>query len=115
MNTANQAAGFGTLFSTLAALTSPAQEFVTSRPASRRVPGLRLRPGVGARLKTLAAEFRRRQERARIRRTLERLDDHLLRDIGVTRAQVNAGLLPPFAQPEDPALRGFGRKLASHW
>lgn len=115
MNGANQATGFGTLFSTLAALTSPGQEFVTSRPAYGGVPGLRLRRRAGAGVGTLLAAFRRRQEQARIRRALERLDDHLLRDIGVTRAEVNAGLLPPFAQPEDPALRGLGRPVARGW
>ena len=111
MNTANRAAGFGTLFSTLAALTSPGQEFVTSRPAYRGVPALRLRGSAGARVRALLAAWWRRYEQARTRQALERLDDHLLRDIGVTRAQVNAGLLPPFAQPEDLASRGLvGRR-----
>ena len=104
MNGTNQAAGFGTLFSTL----------VTSRPAFRGVPGLRPQAGVGARVRALLAAIWRRHEEARIRQALERLDDHLLRDIGVTRAEVNAGLLPPFAKPEDPALR-VGRPLAGRW
>ena len=111
MNTANQNPGLGTLFATLAALTSPGQEFVTSRPPYRGVPRLRLRTGVGARVRVLLATIWRRHEQARTRQALKRLDDHLLRDIGVTRAEVNAGLLPPFAQPEDPALR----KLAGRW
>lgn len=101
MNGTNQAAGFGTLLSTP----------VTARPAVRGVPGLRPQAGVGARIRALLAAIWRRHEQARIRQALERLDDHLLRDIGVTRAEVNAGLLPPFAQPEDPALR-LGRPLA---
>jgi uncharacterized protein YjiS (DUF1127 family) len=113
MNAINQAAGFGTLFSTLAALTSPGQEFVTPRPAYRGVPGRRTE--AGGRLKALLAGFRQRQEQARTMRALERLDDRLLRDIGITRAEVNAGLLPPFARPEDPALRGLGRDLAGRW
>jgi len=101
MNGTNQAAGFGTLFSTP----------VVSRPAFR---GVRPEAGVGARVRALLAAIWRRHEQARIRQALERLDDHLLRDIGVTRAEVNAGLLPPFAQPEDPALR-LGRPLAGRW
>jgi uncharacterized protein YjiS (DUF1127 family) len=113
MNGANQVASFGTLFSAFAALTSPRQEFVTSRLADQGLPGVRLRAGTGVR--TLLAAFWRRQERAATRRALERLDDHLLRDIGVTRAEVNAGLLPPFAQPEDPALRTLGRPRAGRW
>ena len=115
MNGTNQAAGLGSLFSTLVAPASPGQEFVTSRPAHRGVPALRRRTGAGAGVRALLAAFRRRQEQARIRRALARLDDHLLRDIGVTRAEVNAGLLPPFAQPEDPALRGLGSPLAGRW
>ena len=99
MNAINQAAGFGTLFSTLAALTSPRQEFVTSRPAGRAAPERRLRTAAGARVGALVAAWRRRQERVRLSRALGRLDDRLLQDIGVSRAEIDAGLLPPFAQP----------------
>ncbi len=106
MNYANHASGFGTLFSTLAALTSPAQEFVTSRPAYGGVPRLRLRDSAGRRIKATLGAMWQRYERARVKRALERLDDRLLRDIGVTRAEVDAGLLPPFARPEDAGRRG---------
>ena len=61
MNQANRIGGFGTLFPTLAALTAPAQEFLTREPAYRRAgladPGsaaaegsvrdLRAAPGAG--------------------------------------------------------------------
>ena len=115
MNGYNQSSGCGTLLPTLAALTLPAQGLAGSRPAPRGVPGRRPRAGTGARLGAVIAAFRRRQEQARLRRALERLDDHLLRDIGVSRAEVNAGLLPPFTRPEEPELRTLGRQLAARW
>jgi uncharacterized protein YjiS (DUF1127 family) len=114
MNYANHTTGFGTLFSTLAALTSPAQEFVTSRPAYRSVPRLRLQDP-GARVRQALAAVWQRYERAQVKRALERLDDHLLRDIGVTRAQVEAGLLPPFAPAEELEVRAARRHLAGRW
>jgi uncharacterized protein YjiS (DUF1127 family) len=103
MNAINRAAGFGTLFSTLAALTSPRQEFVTSRPAGRAAPERRLRTAANARVEALVAAWRRGQERARLSRALARLDDHLLQDIGVSRVEIDAGFPPPFTQPGDPA------------
>jgi uncharacterized protein YjiS (DUF1127 family) len=112
MNHANRVQSFGTLFSTLAALTSPAQEFVTSRPAYGGVPRLRLREPAGQRLKAALRTMWRRYERARVKHALERLDDRLLRDIGVTRAEVDAGLLPPFARPEEISA---GRNASGRW
>jgi uncharacterized protein YjiS (DUF1127 family) len=112
---ANRTSSDGTLFSTLAALTAPAQEFVTSRPAYRGVPRLRLQDRAGRRVRSALAAMWQRYERARVRRALERLDDHLLRDIGLTRAQAKAGLLPPFARPEEPEVRRHGRALAGLW
>ena len=73
------------------------------------MPRLRLQDAAGRRVKATLAALRRRHEQARVRRALERLDDHLLRDIGVTRAEVDAGLLPPFARPEDAGVRALGR------
>lgn len=115
MSHANQTSGFGTLFSTLAALTAPGQEFVTSRPVYGGVPRLRLRETAGRRLKETLGAAWRRYEQAQVRRALQRLDDHLLRDIGVTRAQVDDGLPPPFAQIEQPEVRALGRDLAERW
>jgi uncharacterized protein YjiS (DUF1127 family) len=39
------------------------------------------------------------RERAQQRRQLERLNDHMLRDIGLTRADVLAEASKPFWQP----------------
>ena len=97
MKYANQATSFGTLFTTLAALTSPAQEFVTSRPSYPALPGLRLRDDLWRRLGAALEAARRRRQLARERRVLQRLDDRLLRDIGLSRADVGVELQPPFA------------------
>lgn len=96
MTQANQMTGFGTLFSTLAALTAPAQEFVTFRPTSPSLPGLRVRGDLGQSLRSALAATRQRRERARQQRALRRLDDRLLRDIGLTRADVGEELQAPF-------------------
>jgi uncharacterized protein YjiS (DUF1127 family) len=112
MSYANQTSGFGTLLSTLAALTA-LQLAVASRPAYDSAP--RSRRASSGRVKTALARAWGRYERVQVRRALEQLDDRLLRDIGVTRAEVNAGLLPPFTRPEEPAVRKLGRDLARRW
>jgi uncharacterized protein YjiS (DUF1127 family) len=96
MNQVNHLAGFGTLFSTRAALTSPAQEFAIFRPTSPALRGLRGRRDPWPRLGWALAALRQRRERARQRRALQQLDDRLLRDIGLTRAEVGEQLQAPF-------------------
>jgi uncharacterized protein YjiS (DUF1127 family) len=102
MNQVNQIAGFGTLFSTLTALTAPAQEFVTFRPTSPGLPGLRVRSDPGRLFRAALAAVRERRDRARGQRALQQLDDRLLRDIGLTRADVGERLQAPF--PPDKGL-----------
>jgi uncharacterized protein YjiS (DUF1127 family) len=99
MRHANHAASFGPLFSALAALTSPAQEFVTSRPSYPALPGLRLRGELWRQASAALEAARRRRQLARERRVLRRLDDRLLRDIGLSRADVGVELPPPFPPP----------------
>lgn len=114
MNQANHTASFGTLFPTLAALTAPAHEFVTREPAYRAPSGLRIRAGLGHRLRELLQAFEQHRERGRVQRALARLDDRLLRDIGLSRADVGPELPAPFAglgeslmgAGADPALGG---------
>lgn len=96
MKHANHTASFGTLFSTLAALTSPAQEFVTSRPSYPALPGLRLRGDLWRRVSMALEATRGRRQLARERRALQQLDDRLLRDIGLSRADVGEELQAPF-------------------
>ena len=96
MKHANHTASFGTLFSTLAALTSPAQEFVTSRPSYPALPGLRLRGDLWRHVSAALEATRRRRQLVRERRALQQLDDRLLRDIGLSRADVGEELQAPF-------------------
>ena len=97
MNQANHVIGFGTLFPTLAALTAPGQEFLTREPAYGASSGLRIRAGLGRRLRQLLQAFEQHREHARVQRALARLDDRLLRDIGLSRAEVGPELPAPFA------------------
>jgi uncharacterized protein YjiS (DUF1127 family) len=106
MNQANQFAGFGTLFSTLAALTSPAQGFLTSRPSYPALPGLQVRGNARRHLTAALGTVRLWRQRSRDRRILRDLDDQLLRDIGLSRADVEAEARKPFWRAE--SLR-FGR------
>ena len=108
MNQANRFGGFGTLFPTLAALTAPAQEFLTREPAYRAPSGLRIREGLGRRVRALFEIFEQHRERVRVQRTLARLDDRLLRDIGLTRADVGAELPAPFAGLGEPLVPAHG-------
>ena len=67
------------LFTTLAALTSPAQELLAPRPAAPALPRRR-RPGDLWRPLAAALDAgRRRRQLARDRRTLQPLDERLLR------------------------------------
>ena len=100
MRHANQTASFKPLFTTLAALTSPAQELVTSRPSYPALPGLRLRGDLWRRVGAAIEAAHRRRQLARERRVLQQLDDRLLRDIGLSRADVGVELQPPFPPVE---------------
>ncbi len=46
-----------------------------------------------------------RARRASLRRLLDKPDDHLIRDIGLTRAEVEAMLHDEGADPDSPPLR----------
>jgi uncharacterized protein YjiS (DUF1127 family) len=91
--------GFGGWFSTLTALASPAHSTLTRRPLYERVPPLGLRLGLGPRLGRLRATLAVWRERVRQRQALHDLDDRLLKDIGLTRDQVEAEWDKPFWRP----------------
>jgi uncharacterized protein YjiS (DUF1127 family) len=83
--------GFATLFSTLAMAAATAER--TFAPASSRQSvyhraALRLHRGLDT--------LRLWQERARGRQQLRTFDEHLLRDIGITRLQAEAEADKPF-------------------
>jgi uncharacterized protein YjiS (DUF1127 family) len=80
--------GFRSLSSTFAGLTSPVRVGPSQRPATRAA----VRSWLARSADLLLAWF----ERARQRRELLRFDDHLLRDIGLTRADALAEAAKPF-------------------
>ena len=53
-------------------------------------------------IQSVLAVSRRWRERVRERRHLFELDDHVLSDIGLTRAEVGREAARPFWQPLDP-------------
>jgi uncharacterized protein YjiS (DUF1127 family) len=92
MRQIDRQASFATLLSTLATTSSPA-------PGRARVPapgasGLYHSAGLG--LRRSLDTLRLWRQRARGRRQLRTFDDHLLRDIGITRLQAEAEAHKPF-------------------
>ncbi len=85
------ASGFGTLLSTIASSTSPAHG-ERSRPFDGAVARPQPRRWVAHALDGLLTW----SERARQRRRLMQFDDHLLRDIGISRAEAIAETEKPF-------------------
>jgi uncharacterized protein YjiS (DUF1127 family) len=92
MRQIDRQASFATLLSTLATTSSPA-------PGRARAPapgasGLYHSAGLG--LRRSLDTLRLWRQRARGRRQLRTFDDHLLRDIGITRLQAEAEAHKPF-------------------
>jgi uncharacterized protein YjiS (DUF1127 family) len=92
MRQIDRQAGFATLFSTLAATVAVAPR--QARPPIPWEPGFYR--GAGLRLQHGLDTLRLWRERARGRRQLRTFDDHLLRDIGITRLQAEAEADKPF-------------------
>ncbi len=82
----NQTSGFGPLFSAVTAMVSPAHQTITRQPLYERVPGLEINPGFRIAAHAIADQFRRWHRRADQRKTLLALDDRMLDDIGVEKA-----------------------------
>jgi uncharacterized protein YjiS (DUF1127 family) len=83
-------ADFGPWFSTVAALTAPVQGML-GRPLYGDLPPRAARPGSRA-----LATLLQWRERARQRRALREMGDHMLRDIGITRAEASGEAAKPF-------------------
>ena len=83
--------GFGTLFGAVVSLTSPVHEGL-SRPVAEAVARARPRRWLVQAVDLLLTW----SERVRERRELMQFDDHLLRDIGITRAAAIAEAAKPF-------------------
>jgi uncharacterized protein YjiS (DUF1127 family) len=89
MSTLHRDTSLGDLFWSLASVVSP-----TSRPAASRptVPG----SGAAEWVRHALATIRLWQERSQARRELLILDDHLLRDVGLTPYDVRMEAYKPF-------------------
>jgi len=93
----NDNSDFGSLFSTAVALTSPVQSML-SRPYYDGVQQLTVRPDVQRSVRRAVDAVLTWQQRARERRQLMRLSDHMLRDIGISRAEALGEAEKPFWQ-----------------
>lgn len=90
---------FGTLFSTATAFASPLHETLTTRRLYDAVPALRLRAEPRRTLRRMLDVLLTWHERHRQRRDLAGLTDHMLRDIGLSRADVAIEADKPFWRP----------------
>jgi uncharacterized protein YjiS (DUF1127 family) len=91
MRQIDQQLGFATLFSTLAMAAGTADRAFAPAPAGHRF----FERAVSA-LRLAADTLALWRQRARGRRQLRAFDDHLLRDIGITRLQAAAEADKPF-------------------
>jgi uncharacterized protein YjiS (DUF1127 family) len=86
----------GTLFVTMTALVSPAHHTLGFRPLYPASGGLQARPWTKRLVNHLLRTLTTWHDRHRQRQRLADLNDHLLRDIGITRAQALAEHDKPF-------------------
>ena len=96
MSRHNEHPGYGPLFSAVTAMVSPAHRMITRQPLYERIAPLELRPGVANLAQRIASRIRLLAERAAQRQALMRLDDRMLRDIGLERGQALAEWRKPF-------------------
>ena len=87
---------FSPLFTSLVAFASPIHEAMTRRPLYRQASAPDLAAATGRLVGALLTELERWRARHRQRHALLRLDDHLLADIGLTRAEAEAEARKPF-------------------
>jgi uncharacterized protein YjiS (DUF1127 family) len=91
--------GFGALFWGLAASNPAVQGVPRGRPSGESLPRIAVRPERRQHVLMRALDtLQTWSERIRQRRELMRFDDHLLRDIGITRADAIAEASKPFWQ-----------------
>jgi uncharacterized protein YjiS (DUF1127 family) len=94
MNAHNLNEGFGSMFSSLVAFASPVQNAITGQSLYERAPRLGL--DLGGWLDRLSTKVSTWAERKQQRQLLLQLDDRLLRDIGISRADAEDEGLKPF-------------------
>lgn len=98
MSTHNGPQGFGPLFSAVTAMVSPAHRLITRQPLYEAIAPLECRSGPVVILQRIAGQIRMWTRRAGERQALMRLDDRMLRDIGIERDQALAEWRKPFWQ-----------------
>ena len=86
---------FGTLFSTATAFVSPLHHALTTSRLYEQVPALGLRPWPRHVVRRLTDLLLTWHERARQRRALSQLSDHMLADLGLSRADVEGEVAKP--------------------
>ena len=96
MRKTNSFSGFGFLFMSGTALVSPVHEWVTREALYRATAAPGRRPFWRRPIAHLTGALERLRQRQEQRRSLAMLDDRLLRDIGLTRADVENQLRQPF-------------------
>lgn len=87
---------FGTLFSTATAFVSPLHQAVVARRLYEHVPALRVRSAPRHVVRQLTDLLLTWHERTRQRRALGQLSDHMLADLGLSRADVEGEVEKPF-------------------
>ena len=92
----NQYLGYGSLFSGVAAMVSPAHEVITRRSLYDQVPPLTLHPKAWPFARRILDTVLRWHQRATERKALRQLDDRLLRDVGIERGQALLEAGKPF-------------------
>lgn len=95
MRKTNSFPGFGLLFAAGSALVSPMHELVTREPLYRTVAPPDRRPPSFRLIRRVTAALERWRQRQEQRRSLALLSDRLLRDVGLTRDDVERELEKP--------------------
>ena len=98
MRKTNNQNDFGSLFNAGTALVSPVHELVTRVPLHQTAPPPDRRSGLFRLITLMADALESLRQRLEQRRRLAELNDHLLRDVGLTRADVERELQKPFWQ-----------------
>lgn len=96
MSNHNHNTGFGPVFSAVTAMMSPAHQTITRHTLYERVEPLEIHPGFKAITQYALKQIRLWHQRATGRDALVKLDDHMLQDIGVKRADALTEWAKPF-------------------
>ncbi len=94
----NQSSDFGSLFSGVTAMVSPAHQAITERSLYEQVAPLEFRPQSWPLARLILDTLLRWHHRVNERQALVKLDDRLLQDIGIERSQAVRESEKPFWQ-----------------